>query len=59
MRKMRKSKCKHCVDGVVFNADCSAVINHCFCDIENDDMADYCREGYCSYYERKQESEVK
>ena len=57
MRKMRKSKCRHCVEGVVFN-DVGEVFNYCYCAIENEDMSDGCQQCYCNYYERKNESEV-
>jgi hypothetical protein len=58
MRKMRKSKCRHCIEGLVFNED-GEFFNYCYCDIENEDASEGCQKGYCNFYERKKESEVK
>ena len=50
-----KSKCRHCVEGVVFSEDCNKVLGHFFCEIDAkfDDVP--CSPDGCHYYERKTE----
>ena len=55
----RKSDCKFCEDAIVLNQECTKVIAHYKCAIDNEDMSDGCHPGLCNYYEREKESEVK
>ena len=54
-----KSKCKFCEEATVLSPDGKKVIAHYKCAIDNEDMSDACKEGYCPYYERAKESEAK
>ena len=56
---MRKSKCVHCKKYFVFNDKCNKIIFTNYCEIDAWDGESRCREGYCHYYQRKNESEVK
>lgn len=56
---MRKSKCKYCQKGIVFNEKCTKIIFKYFCDIDAWDGESRCQKNYCNYYKRKNESEVK
>ena len=53
------SDCKFCEEAIVLSPDCKKVIAHYKCAIDNEDMSDACKEGYCPYYERAKESEAK
>jgi hypothetical protein len=63
MKAMRKSKCVYCVTGI----DLTTAIGEFFakmtvcnlCEIDKWDEDVRCRKGYCKYYRRKKESEVK
>jgi hypothetical protein len=59
MKSMRKSKCVYCVDGIVLNEDCSEIVADCYCAIDEWDSDTKCRKGYCNYYRRMEESEVR
>ena len=54
-----KSDCKFCEEATVLSTDGKKVIAHYKCAIDNEDMSYACRDGYCRYYKRKTESEVK
>ena len=54
-----KSKCKFCKEVIGFILDRKKVIIHYKCAIDNEDMSYRCQPGFCNYYERKKESEVK
>ena len=51
-----KSDCKFCEEAMVLSTDGNKVIAHYKCAIDNEDMSDACKEGYCSYYKRAKES---
>jgi hypothetical protein len=53
--KMRKSNCKHCVEAVVWNADCTKVVSQYKCNIDCEDISDGCSKNGCPYYEKKSE----
>ena len=50
---MRKSNCKFCKEGVVFNPKCDKIVSKYYCDIDAYDKETGCTN--CSY---KKESEV-
>ena len=53
-----KRDCKFCEEATVLSTDGKKVIAHYKCAIDNEDMSDACKEGYCPYYERAKESEA-
>ena len=53
-----KSDCKFCEDALVLNPECTKIIAHYKCAIDNEDMSDGCRPGLCSCYRRDKESGV-
>ena len=59
-KKMRKSNCKHCSNGIRFEEVKGKIkIIPCYiCDIDCEDVSEGCQKGYCNYYDRKKESEV-
>ena len=43
----------------MFNEKCTKIISKWFCEIDAWDGKSRCQAGYCNYYKRKKESEVK
>lgn len=58
---MRKSKCVYCVKGIHFDLSTIGIkTTPChICDIDEWDETVRCKEGWCKYYKRKNESEGK
>ena len=55
---MPKSKCKHCVEGLVLDENCK-IIGHHYCEIDSFTPGDTnCTKWGCRDYKRRTESEV-
>lgn len=53
-----KSKCKHCVEGIVLDEKCGKVIGHHYCELDSFLPGDCCTKWDCPDYERRKEGEV-
>ena len=53
-----KSDCKFCQEKLVLHPECTKVIAHYKCVIDNEDMSDGYSPELCNYYKREKESEM-
>ena len=54
-----KSDCKFCEDALVLDPECTKIIAHYKCAIDNEDMSDGCQPGLCNCYKRDRKSGVR
>jgi hypothetical protein len=53
----KRSKCLFFKEGVVFNEDCTKIIAHCFCEIDEMEEDKPCTADACYYYVRRKADE--
>lgn len=52
---MPKSKCKHCVEGMVLSSTCERVLSNRFCELDVWCEDIRCSQDGCHYYAREKE----
>ena len=51
-----RSKCRYFKTGIVFNEDCTKVVGHVFCEIDEMEDDKPCTENGCRYYTRNEKN---